>query len=88
MSENRSDTSKLLQEMNDRAFEELKEKLYSAYPSYEGVLDEGVHFLQKPFTILQLSEKIKSILTATAAHTKKSAQASEAGRRVLRRMEP
>ena len=42
-------------------------------------------FLQKPFTILQLSEKIKSILTENAARTK---EASETGRRVVRRMEP
>jgi len=33
--------------------------------AHQGVLDEGVHFIQKPFSIKDLSTKVRSILENT-----------------------
>ncbi|MBP7459710.1 MAG: PAS domain S-box protein [Candidatus Delongbacteria bacterium] len=67
-------TDVIMPEMNGR---ELAKNMLSIYPqlgrlfmsgytadviAHHGVLDEGVHFIQKPFTIRELSVKIREIL--------------------------
>lgn len=45
---------------------DLKQLFMSGYTAnviaHHGVLDEGVHFIQKPFTLEELSEKIREAL--------------------------
>jgi CheY-like chemotaxis protein len=67
-------TDVIMPEMNGK---ELSHRLLAWYPAlkliymsgytadviaHHGVLDEGVHFLQKPFSTLELSVKIKKVL--------------------------
>ena len=67
-------TDVVMPEMNGR---DLATRLLSLYPNlkrlfmsgytaeviaHHGVLDEGVHFLQKPFTVLILAEKVREAL--------------------------
>jgi PAS domain S-box-containing protein len=68
-------TDVVMPEMNGR---DLARNLLSLYPdlkrlfmsgytanviAHHGVLDEGVHFIQKPFTIKDLATKIRNVLT-------------------------
>ncbi len=52
---------------------ELKALFMSGYPSnviqHQGVLDEGMHFIQKPFTLQALSAKIREALDSPAEPT-------------------
>jgi two-component system cell cycle sensor histidine kinase/response regulator CckA len=63
--------------MPDMSGPELTERLLTIFPNikvlfmsgytanviaHQGVLDEGVHFIQKPFSIKDLSTKVRSIL--------------------------
>ena len=34
-----------------------------------GILDSGVHFIQKPFSMAQLADKIRAILDAPSPHS-------------------
>jgi len=67
-------TDVIMPEMNGR---ELANKLLTLYPhlrrlfmsgytsdiiAHHGVLDEGVHFIQKPFTLLALAAKVREVL--------------------------
>jgi len=67
-------TDVVMPEMNGR---DLAKKLLSLYPNlkrlfmsgytadviaHHGVLDEGVHFIQKPFTVKDLAAKIREVL--------------------------
>lgn len=67
-------TDVIMPEMNGR---DLAEKISALYPgikllfmsgytanviAHHGVLDDGVHFLQKPFSLNDLAEKVKDIL--------------------------
>ena len=69
-------TDVVMPDMNGR---DLAEKLLSQYPAlkrlfmsgytadiiaHHGVLDEGVHFIQKPFTMLDLAAKVRETLDA------------------------
>ncbi|MDM7918257.1 MAG: hypothetical protein QUS12_03725, partial [Methanosarcina sp.] len=64
----------VMPEMNGR---DLAKKILSLYPSikrlfmsgyaanviiHQGVLDEGVHFISKPFSVKGLSEKVRETL--------------------------
>ena len=66
--------------MPDMSGPELTERLLTIFPNikvlfmsgytanviaHQGVLDEGVHFIQKPFSIKDLSTKVRSILENT-----------------------
>jgi PAS domain S-box-containing protein len=67
-------TDVIMPEMNGR---ELADKLLTQYPglrrlfmsgytsdviAHHGVLDEGVHFIQKPFTLVALAAKVREVL--------------------------
>ena len=67
-------TDVVMPEMNGR---DLAEQLLSLYPSlkrlfmsgytadviaHHGVLDEGVHFLQKPFSMKELADGVRAAL--------------------------
>ncbi len=70
-------TDVIMPEMNGR---ELSERIFTMYPSvrtlfisgytadviaHHGVLDEGVHFIQKPFSISNLATKVREALAAS-----------------------
>jgi PAS domain S-box-containing protein len=74
-------TDVVMPEMNGR---ELAKKLLSLYPglkrlfmsgytanviAHHGVLDEGVHFMQKPFTLADLVAKVRESLETDAAES-------------------
>ena len=67
-------TDVIMPEMNGR---DLARNILAVYPdirwlfmsvytadviAHHGVLDKGVHFIQKPFTMQELSEKVKAAL--------------------------
>ena len=69
-------TDVVMPEMNGR---DLAKQVLSLYPNVQrlfmsgytadviadhGVLDEGVHFLQKPFTLESLTAKVRNVLEA------------------------
>lgn len=62
---------KALREQLQATHPEMKCLFMSGYTAdviaCHGVLDEGVHFLQKPFTIQSLAEKVREILDTTAS---------------------
>jgi PAS domain S-box-containing protein len=74
-------TDVVMPEMNGR---DLAEKLLSLYPemkglymsgytadviAHHGILDENVHFIQKPFTLKELADKVRRTLDEEPSHT-------------------
>jgi CheY-like chemotaxis protein len=64
---------KELKEWMEKKCTTVKTLFISGYTSdivaKRGVLDEGMHFLQKPFTLIALLKKVKEVLQGGEAHT-------------------